>query len=83
MTLDDYKREFLLHLVRSGAIRFGSFRLKSGRLSPYFINIADAMRTGSDAVKVANAYAARIEELDIGLIISMVLRIRAFHLRLL
>jgi len=65
MTLNDYKREFLLHLVRTGAIRFGSFRLKSGRLSPYFINIADAMRTGSDAVKVANAYAARIKELDI------------------
>ena len=65
MTLNDYKREFLLHLVRTGAIRFGSFRLKSGRLSPYFINIADAMRTGSDAVKVVNAYAARIKELDI------------------
>jgi len=65
MTLNDYKREFLLHLVRTGAIRFGSFRLKSGRLSPYFINIADAMRTGSDAVKVANAYVARIKELDI------------------
>lgn len=63
--MNDYKREFLLHLVRTGAIRFGSFRLKSGRLSPYFINIADAMRTGSDAVKVANAYAARIKELDI------------------
>jgi len=65
MTLNDYKREFLLHLVRTGAIRFGSFRLKSGRLSPYFINIADAMRTGGDAVKVANAYATRIKELDI------------------
>jgi len=65
MTLNDYKREFLLHLVRTGAIRFGSFRLKSGRLSPYFINIADAMRTGSDAVKVANAYAVRIKELGI------------------
>jgi len=63
--LNDYKREFLLHLVRTSAIRFGSFRLKSGRLSPYFINIADAMRTGSDAVKVANAYTARIKELDI------------------
>ena len=52
--MNDYKREFLLHLVRTGAIRFGSFRLKSGRLSPYFINIADAMRTGKDALKVAD-----------------------------
>ena len=64
MTLNDYKREFLLHLVGTGAIRFGSFRLKSGRLSPYFINIADAMRTGSDAVKVVNAYVARIKEVE-------------------
>ncbi len=62
---NDYRHEFLLHLVRTGAIRFGSFRLKSGRLSPYFINIADAMRTGTDAIRVANAYAMRIKELGI------------------
>ena len=65
MTMNDYKREFLLHLVGTGAIRFGSFRLKSGRLSPYFINIADAMRTGMDALKVADAYVKRIEEAKI------------------
>jgi len=63
--MNDYKREFLLHLVGTGAIRFGSFRLKSGRLSPYFINIADAMRTGMDALKVADAYVKRIEEAKI------------------
>jgi len=62
MTMNDYKREFLLHLVGTGAIRFGSFRLKSGRLSPYFVNIADAMRTGKDALKVADAYVKKIEE---------------------
>ena len=65
MTLNDYKREFLLHLVRTGAIRFGSFRLKSGRLSPYFINIADAMRTGKDALRVADVYVKKIEEAKI------------------
>jgi len=63
--MNDYKREFLLHLVRTGAIRFGSFRLKSGRLSSYFINIADAMRTGMDALKVADAYVKKIEEAKI------------------
>jgi len=62
MTMNDYKREFLLHLVGTGAIRFGSFRLKSERLSPYFINIADAMRTGKDALKVADAYVQKVEE---------------------
>ena len=60
--MNDYKRDFLLHLVRTGAIKFGSFRLKSGRLSPYFINIANAMRTGKDALKVADAYVKKIEE---------------------
>jgi len=63
--MNDYKREFLLHLVRTGAIRFGSFRLKSGRLSPYFINIADAMRTGMDALNVADVYVKKIEEAKI------------------
>jgi len=65
MTMNDYKREFLLHLVGTGAIRFGSFRLKSGRLSPYFINIADAMRTGKDALRVADVYVKKIEEAKI------------------
>jgi len=63
--MNDYKHEFLLHLVGTGAIRFGSFRLKSGRLSPYFINIADAMRTGKDALKVADVYVKKIEEAKI------------------
>jgi len=62
MTMNDYKREFLLHLVGTGAIRFGSFKLKSGRISPYFVNIADAMRTGKDALRVADAYIKKIEE---------------------
>ena len=65
MIMNDYKREFLLHLVSTGAIKFGSFRLKSGRLSPYFINIADAMRTGMDALKVADVYVKKIEEAKI------------------
>ena len=63
--MNDYKHEFLLHLVGTGAIRFGSFRLKSERLSPYFINIADAMRTGKDALKVADAYVKKIEDAKI------------------
>ena len=62
MTMNDYKREFLLHLVGTGAIRFGSFKLKSGRISPYFVNIVDAMRTGKDALRVADAYIKKIEE---------------------
>jgi orotate phosphoribosyltransferase len=33
-----YQREFIEFALRRGALRFGQFTLKSGRLSPYFFN---------------------------------------------
>ena len=36
--MQDYKREFLDFAIEIGVLRFGSFTLKSGRLSPYFFN---------------------------------------------
>lgn len=60
MSLKKYQREFILHLVRRGALKFGQFRLKSGRISPYFVNITQAMSDGESATKVAKAYANAI-----------------------
>ncbi|MCI0653346.1 MAG: orotate phosphoribosyltransferase [Methylococcaceae bacterium] len=36
--MQDYQREFIGYSIQSGVLRFGEFRLNSGRLSPYFFN---------------------------------------------
>jgi orotate phosphoribosyltransferase len=37
--LNDYQREFIELAIRYDVLKFGSFTLKSGRVSPYFFNI--------------------------------------------
>jgi orotate phosphoribosyltransferase len=36
--MKDYKKNFISFLLNSNALKFGEFTLKSGRLSPYFLN---------------------------------------------
>jgi len=36
--MQDYQREFIEFAVQHEVLRFGEFKLKSGRLSPYFFN---------------------------------------------
>jgi len=55
-----------MHLLESGAIKFGEFRLKSGRVSPYFVNIAVAINTGRRASETADAYVAEIVDGAVG-----------------
>ncbi len=50
------KREFVQFLIESGSLRFGSFVTKSGRESPYFINMG-MIRTGSALGRLASWYA--------------------------
>ena len=47
-------------LVESKALEFGSFTLKSGRVSPYFINMARALNTGEFATRTSKAYVKKI-----------------------
>lgn len=46
--------------MRYEVLRFGSFTLKSGRKSPYFVN-AGQLRTGMAIAGLGRAYAAEIE----------------------
>ena len=58
--LPSYKKEFIHHLFETGAIKFGEFKLKSGRISPYFINMGLAMKDGEGCSKVGTIYAQAI-----------------------
>ncbi|KII91301.1 hypothetical protein PLICRDRAFT_105926 [Plicaturopsis crispa FD-325 SS-3] len=57
--LEPYQVELIEHAMSVGALKFGSFTLKSGRLSPYFFN-AGLLSTGPILSTIASAYAATI-----------------------
>ena len=59
--MTDYQKEFIDFMVSCGALAFGSFTLKSGRHSPFFIN-AGAYVTGSDLLQLGKFYAKAIHD---------------------
>ena len=56
---DALAQEFVEFAVRSGVLRFGEFRTKAGRLSPYFFN-AGLFDDGAKLGRLAQFYAGRI-----------------------
>ncbi|EIW74332.1 orotate phosphoribosyltransferase [Coniophora puteana RWD-64-598 SS2] len=60
--LTSYQKDLLQHAEDVGALKFGTFTLKSGRISPYFIN-AGLLSTGPILSSVATAYAASVSSL--------------------
>jgi orotate phosphoribosyltransferase len=54
-----YQSEFIDLCVQLGVLKFGSFKLKSGRESPYFFN-AGLLNTGAAIGAVGRAYAAAV-----------------------
>lgn len=63
--MHDYQREFIEFAIAKGALRFGTFTLKSGRVSPYFFNTG-AFDSGAALSRLASAYAAAIVAGGIG-----------------
>lgn len=66
--MQDYRREFLEYAIDSGVLRFGSFTLKSGRISPYFFNTG-LFNTGLGLSRLGRYYARAI--LDSGIAFDM------------
>ncbi|MGA2188289.1 MAG: orotate phosphoribosyltransferase [Steroidobacteraceae bacterium] len=54
-----YQCDFIELCMQLGVLKFGSFRLKSGRESPYFFN-AGLFSTGAAIAAVGRAYAAAV-----------------------
>jgi len=66
---DALAREFVQFSVEAGVLRFGEFKTKAGRLSPYFFNAA-LFDDGAKLGRLAGFYARRL--LDNGLPFDMI-----------
>ena len=56
---DSLAQEFVGFAVQAGVLRFGEFRTKAGRLSPYFFN-AGLFDDGAKLGRLAEFYARRL-----------------------
>src|SRR5688572_32451061 len=65
---DALAQEFVQFALASGVLRFGEFKTKAGRLSPYFFN-AGGFDDGAKLGRLAGFYARRL--IDSGLAFDM------------
>lgn len=62
--MKEYQSRFIQLAIESGALKFGEFTLKSGRVSPYFFN-AGLICSGAHAATLASCYAAAIDDAEL------------------
>ena len=55
-----FSQEFIAFAVKKEVLRFGEFKTKAGRLSPYFFN-AGLFNDGESLMKLGEFYAAAIQ----------------------
>ena len=58
--MEQYQNDFLDFMLEIGALKFGEFTLKSGRVSPYFFN-AGQFNQGNHLSQLGQFYAQAIE----------------------
>ena len=69
---DPLAQEFVAFAVDAGVLRFGEFKTKAGRISPYFFN-AGLFDDGAKLMKLAQFYAQRlIADMDRGFQFDMI-----------
>ncbi len=56
-----YKQQFIQFLAECGVLKFGMFKLKSGRIAPYFLNSGE-YKTGAQLKKLGEFYADCMHE---------------------
>ena len=59
-----YQHQFIEFALQTGVLRFGSFTLKSGRISPYFFN-SGLFNTGASLARLGRFYAQAITESEL------------------
>ena len=59
--MEQYKKDFINFMLESQVLKFGSFTLKSGRQSPFFMN-AGAYVTGRQLKRLGEYYAKAIHD---------------------